>query len=59
MQRLSFFWGGGEISPNFNLKIYDFDLCKGFFMENTAQIRQISTKKNSKIARVLFLGSQE
>jgi hypothetical protein len=38
-----FFWG--KISSNFNLKIYDFNLCKGFFMENMAQIRQISKKR--------------
>jgi len=37
------FWG--KISSNFNLKIYDFNLCKGFFMENMAQIRQISKKR--------------
>ncbi len=31
-----FFWG--KISPNFDLKIYDFDLYKGFLMEKMVQI---------------------
>jgi hypothetical protein len=32
----------GEFSPNFDLKIYDFVLCKGFFTkEKKTQVRQI------------------
>jgi hypothetical protein len=32
----------GKFSPNFKLKKYDFNVCKGFFIEKMAQIQQIS-----------------
>jgi hypothetical protein len=35
------FFFSGKSSPNFNLKNYDFDISKGFFMEKMVQIRQI------------------
>jgi len=36
-----------KISPNFNLKNYDFGLCKGFFMKRKTQICQILRKFSS------------
>jgi hypothetical protein len=43
-QRL-FYW---RIFAKIRPEKYDFGLCKGFFMENFTQVRQISKRKNSK-----------
>jgi hypothetical protein len=45
----------GEISPNFDLEKYDFNLFKGFFMEKKmAQIRQVWMNFFFQIARFLW-----
>jgi hypothetical protein len=53
---MTFFWG--EISPNFDLKKYDFDLYKGIFHEkNGPNSRDLEKKKKIPDRQIFMISS--